>query len=714
MSKAYVVGAIFLGLLFAGLLAGCAQKSAPPPQLPTPASTPVSGSKEARLPVLPEILFIEHPGQLIFRSDSSGVAELSSNAELLLLRGPHDATFSIQLSQNRVEVRGEGQGKVVFAARNGNLLYFSRMWVTGIESPSFAILSGRDKPIFIKPGDTVEYPIRVVPIGDFRQEVQLRAVSSTKYLVPQLSASGVPPFNATMKIRVTGWVGDGQYIKITGSSANKTVESYIRINNPVKQKEGGILSALLKILWVMMLPVTITFSIVLGTITGITASVAGIAMLANPVTFFSPHFLDAIALGPSAGISVTQEFLRQYSSLSPFSGVTLGDGGLTGISTIAVGNTFKVLLPRVDFSPVIGQETEIPIYVAGSGLVELNVTAPSAIEARIEPEKGVAPFEAKLFLLAKKEAPKKGLIFKKTKPYVVTINATSGEVYELYRIYLKPVRKDYDVRLSSDIVYIEPSTFAAVKAVVVRNNKFSLEEHALKVVTPEGIKAFVEPERGRTPYAANITLYAENVSMGKYTANIGGVRLEVIAGSNGYAVVAPREIQAAQGVPSSFQVDIYTIKPVAYELKADLPFNYTISKLNDYSYILDIQPGKYTPPGTYSGRISYGEHTISISILVTGVPVVVEHEGLVKVSKGEKARVVLNLISAGYSGEIALNFTTTPGITVEPRSVVAQVPGRVEVEITNVDGIYGTVSFSGVVTYNGSPYSISGSIQVIP
>jgi hypothetical protein len=588
------------------------------------------------------------------------------------------------------------------------------MWVTAIESPSFAILPGTEEPIFLKPGETVEYPVRVVPIGDFKEEVRLKAVSSSKYVIPKLSASGVPPFNATMKIKVTGWVGDGQHIKITGISAGKTVESYIRINNPVKQKEGGLLSALFKILWVMLLPVTITFSIVFGTITGITVGAAGIAMLANPITFFSPQFLDAIALGPSAGVAVTQEFLRQYSSLSPFSGVALEGGDLTGISTIAIGNAFKVLLPRVEFSPVIGQDMEVPIYVAGSGMVELNITAPSAIEARIEPEKGVAPFGAKLILLAKKEAPKKGLIFKKIQPYVVTINATSGSTYELYRIYLKPVRKDYDVRLSSDLVYLEPGSFASVKAVVVRNNRFSPEEYLLKVSAPKGIRAFVEPERGATPYAANVTLYAEDVEMGRYTINVGNAKLEVMVGRNGYAVVAPRDIQAGQGTASTLQVDLYAIKPVAYELKAEFPFNYTVSKLNEYSYRIDVVPDVYTPPGTYSGRVTYGEHAIPVSVLVTGVPVAVEYDNVVRAGKGERATVVLNLVPAGYSGEITLNFTATPGIAVKPQNVVAQVPGRVEVEITNVDGIYGTVSFSGVVTYNGSPYGISGSIQVIP
>jgi len=708
--RAYVVAVILLGLL----LAGCAQKPTTPVQLQTPTPAPVSSSKAPESPNLPEIPFIEHPGQLVFRSDSKGVAEISSDGELLILRGPHDADFSVQLSQSQVQVSGQGQGKLVFAARNDNLLYFSRMWVTGIESPSFAVLPGIEKPIFLKPGETVEYPVRVVPIGDFKEEVRLKAVSSSKYLIPQLSASGVPPFNATMKIKVTGWVGDGQHVKITGTSADKTVESYIRVNNPVKQKEGGLLSTLFRILWVMLLPVTVSFSMVFGTITGITAGAIGIAMLANPVTFFSPHFLDAIALGPSAGVAVTQEFLRQYSSLSPFNGVALGDGSLTGISTIAVGNAFKVLLPRVEFSPVIGQEVEVPIYVAGSGMVELNVTAPSAIEARIEPEMGMAPFKAKLFLLAKKEAPKKGLIFKKTRPYVVTINATSGNTYEVYKIYLKPVRKDYAVRLSSDLVYLEPGSFASVKAVVVRSNQFSPEEYSIRVATPEGIRAFVDPERDKTPYAANVTLYAEDIEMGRYTVNVGSAKLEVVAGRNGYAVVAPREVRAAQGVASNLQVDIYAIRSAAYELKVEFPFNYTVSKLNDYSYRIDIVPDVHTPPGTYSGRITYGEHTVPVSVLVTGVPVVVEYDSVVRVSKGERVTVTLNLTSAGYRGDINLNFTATPGIAVKPQNVVAQVPGKVEVEIANVDGIYGTVTFSGVVTYSGSPYEISGSIQVTP
>jgi hypothetical protein len=702
---------LIASLLAMLLLAGCTQESEAPPVQVQVSIPPPETPEAVNLPELPAL---EHPGQVIFRSDSTGVGELSSNGEVLILRGPHSAPFSIELSQGKVEIAGEGQGKVVLASRMDNLLYFSRMWVTAIRSPSFAILPGAQKMVFLKPGEEVEYPVRVVSIGDFRQEVRLKAESSTRYVAAELSASGVPPFNATMRIRAIGPVGDGQYIKITGISPDERVESYVRINNPLKKREGGLLSAIFKILWIAMLPVTIAVSMALGFITGITAGAVGAVMLMNPVTFFSPQFLDAIAMGPSVGMTVTQEFLEQYSALSPFSGVAMSDGSFTGVSTIAVGNAFKVLLPRVELSPIVGQEMELPVYVAGHGEVVLNVTAPSAIEARVEPARGVAPFEAKLTLLAKREAQKRGLILKREKPYVVTINASSGKMHELYRIYLKPVRRDYDVRLSSDLVYIEQGVYAAVRALVVRNNQFSPAEYTLRVATPPGIRAFVEPESGNTPFVANVTLYAESLDMGRYTVSVGNAKLEVIAGRNGYAVVAPKGVSVAQGAASSIQVDVYTIKPVTHELSAEFPLNYSVVKLNDYSYRVDIVADKYTPPGAYGGRITYGEHSLPVSVTVTGVPVVVEHESMLRLGRGEKAVAVLNLVPAGYEGTLPLNFTATPGIEVSPGSVVANVPGRVEVEVINAEGIYGTVSFSGVVTYNGSRYGISGSIQVVP
>lgn len=697
---------LIASLLPVFLLAGCAQESEEPSiQVSAPPETAVN------FPMLP---VLEHPGQVIFRSDSVGVAEFSSNSDVLILRGPHSAPFSIGLSQGKIEIAGEGKGKVILASRKDNLLYFSRIWVTGIKSPSFAILSGAEEIVFLKPGEEIEYPVRVVSIGDFRQEVHLKAESSTKYVIAELSTSGMPPFNATMRIKAIAPVGDGQYIKITGTSQDKRVESYVRINNPLKKREEGLLSAIFKILWIVMLPVTIALSISLGFITGITAGAVGGVMLVNPITFFSPQFLDAIAMGPSVGITVTQEFLEQYSALSPFTGITMRDGSFTGISTIAVGNTFKVLFPRVELSPIVGQEMELPVYVAGDGEVVLNVTAPSAIEAQVVPARGIAPYEARLILLAKREAQKRGLIVKRAKPYVVTVNASSGKMRELYEIYLKPVKRDYDVRLSSDLVYIEQGGYAAVRALVLRNNQFSPAEYTLRVATPPGIRAFVEPERGYTPFLANVTLYAENLNMGRYIVNVGNAGLKVIAGRKGYAVVAPKWVRVEQGLVSSIQVDIYTIKPVTYELSVAFPLNYSVEKLNDYSYRVDIGADRYTPPGEYSGKIVYGEHSLPVSVTVTGVPVAVEYERMLRVSRGEKAVAALTLVPAGYEGTLALNFTATPGVEVSPNSVVVSVPGRVEVEIINTEGIYGTVTFSGTVTYNGSRYRISGSMQVIP
>ncbi len=697
-------------LLISLMLAGCGQKSQNPVH-----STPTPSSKITELPVPPNPPSIEHPAQLIFRSDSAGLVEVNKGGEeLYILRGPHSDGFNVKLSENVVYIKGKGQGKIVFVAKNGSLLYFSRMWVAGLDSPSFAILPENDDVIFIKPGDVAEIPLRVVPIGNFSQQVELNAVSTTKNIIPYLSASGVPPFNATMKIKASGMVGDGGYIKITGRSANKTVESYIRVNNPVKQKEGGLLSSIFKILWAVLLPVRITIGIALGTISGVAMSAVSVAMLSNPVTFLSPHMLDAIALGPSSGVAVTEKFLKTYPSVSPFSGMSLRDGNMVGISTVAVGSKFKVLLPYVEIRPIVGKKTEIPIYVAGSGTVELNISAPSAIDAKVVPERGVAPFKATVYLLAKKEAQKTGIIFKKIRPYTVTINATSDGYYEIYRLYLKPLRKDYEVKLSSDVVYLEPGTFASVKAVVLRNNNFSSQEHALRVVTPDGIKAFVRPKTGRTPYVANVTFYTENADMGKYVVDVGGTKMYVIVGRSGYALVAPKEVQTLQGSASNFEVEIYSLGDLPSELKANIPLKHTITKLGDYTYKIKVSPGRYTPPGIYRGSIQCGIHKVPISILVGGTPVVVEYNNVARVSKGEAADVTLSLKYAGYSGDIALNFTASDGVEVIPDRVTAHVPGEIKIQIKNVGGVYGTVSFSGVAMYNGTPYSISGSISVIP
>lgn len=680
----------------------------PPPQ-PQPQVQEETGGEA--LPTLP---VLEHPAQLIFRSDSGGAAEVKSNGKLLLLRGPHSASFNASLERSILRVSGVGSGKLVLASDGGDVIYFSRLWVTGIRSPSFAILPGSEA-VFLRYGGEVEYPLRVVPVGNFKGEVRLSAKSSTPAVVAYISDAGVPPFNATLKLRARGLAGDGEYIRIVGVSGKEKVESYIRINNPVK-KESGLLSAIFKLIWIALLPLTLTLSLALGIISGITVGGIGLAaVLSNPITFLTPTMVEMIALGPSTGVAVTQQILEHYAELSPMRGVTVEGGSLKGVGTLAVANsTFKVLLPRVELSPAVGQEVVLPLYIAGSGEVRLNVSTPAAIEAKIEPSAGVAPFRAKLKLLAKREAPKRGFIIKRTREYVVTVAASSGGVQEIYRLYVKPQRRDYDVKLSSDLVYVEPGSYAAVSAVVMRNNRFAPEEYTPQVAAPPGIEVFVEPERGRTPFVANITLHAKSVEPGRYDVRIGSAALRVVVGRKGYAVVTPAGVGVSQGTGASLQVEIYSLREISFPLRVELPLNYSISRQNAYQYTVDVMADRYTPPGIYRGRVVLGDNSAPFQVTVTGSPVVVEHETQLNLGRGETAQVELRFVPAGYSGRIALNVSATPGIAVEPQLLSAEVPGSVLLRVQNVQGSYGSVHYYGEVMYNGTRYGVSGTIGVAP
>jgi len=709
---------IVLSLLMLITLAGCTggAPEAQPEELAAQRlpQAPGEGMQEEKpLPALP---LLEHPAQLIFRSDSVGFAPVNSSGELLILRGPHSAGLSARVARGGVEVEGEGSGKLILASGGEGVLYFSRMWVSSIRSPSFAILPG-EEVVFLRHGERAELPVRVVPVGNFREEVRLSAKSSTPAVVVRLSASGAPPFNATMEVFARGLVGDGHHIVITGVAGEEKVESYVRINNPVRKREGGLLSTLLRLVWIALLPVTLTVSIALGFITGTTVGAVGMAaVLANPLTFFTPEMVELLGAGPEAGVAVTKQFLQHYSAAEPFGGGVLREGRLTGISTIAVANSsFKVLLPRVELSPAVGQEVLLPVYVAGEGEVVLNVSAPPGVEAQVEPVRGRAPFRATLKLLATREAPKRGLIFRKAGAYQVTLSAASSSAEEVYRVYLKPVRRDYEVRLSSDVVYVEPGKYAAVGAVVVRNNRFAPEEYAVATASPPGIQVHVEPERGRTPFAANITVRAEEgLKAGRYTVRIGNGKLEVVVGRDGYALVVAPGVSITQGGAGSIEAKVYAVRDVAHQLRVELPLNHTVAKRGEYSYAVEVAADRYTPPGSYRGVVTYGEQSAEVWVNVAGTPVVVEHEATLRLRRGESSRVELRLVPAGYEGELALNFTATPGIVVEPNSVRTTVPGVAEVTVRNPEGTYGSVSYHGRVVYNGTPYGIAGTISVWP
>ncbi len=690
------------------LIAGCASPQQPSPP---PSVEPEEVEEGERAPVL-QIPVLAHPPQLVFRSDTGGVMEVNSSGEVLVLRGPHSAPFSIRVEDGRVRVRGAGSGKVILGARQGEVVYFSRAWVTGIRSPSFAVLPA-EGVVFLRYGEEVELPVRVVPIGDFRGEVRLSAKSSTPAVVAQLKASGVPPFNATMRVLAKGLVGDGHHIRIVGVSGEERAESYVRINNPVRRREG-LLASLLRLVWLAMFPVTFTLSIALGAITGAAAGAVSLtALVASPVMFFSPDFVELIGTGPEAGRAVTKEVLELHSG-SPFSGAAVDGGRVTGLSTIAVSNSsFRVLLPRVELTPAVGQEVELPLYVAGSGYVRMNVSAPPGVEARVTPERGEAPFEAVLRVLPLREAPKRGLIFKRKGEYVVTLRATSGGVQEEYRVYLRPQRRDYEVRLSSEVVYMEPGGYAAVSALVLRNSRFAPEEHTLRVAAPPGFEVLASPDSGRTPFLANVTVHAGEVEPGRYTVSVGSAKLEVLVGRGGDAVVAPPGVSVAQGSAASFEVKVYTLGEEVRPLEVRLPLNHSV-RGEGYSYYVEVVADRYTPPGEYTGRVAYGKVELPLKLTVTGSPVVLEHPGTLRVGRGESSTVELRLASAGYRGRVVLNATATGGIVVEPSSITAEVPGRVRVRISNPSGEYGSVSFSGVVEYRGMPYTVSGALQVVP
>ncbi len=293
-------------------------------------------------------------------------------------------------------------------------------------------------------------------------------------------------------------------------------------------------------------------------------------------------------------------------------------------------------------------------------------------------------------------------------PYVVTLNVSSERSSESYKLYLKPVKKDYDVVVSSNLIYLRKNEFATIKAYVLRNNEFASEEASLRVSSPAGISAFVEKVSGKTPFETNVTFYAKNVKSGVYFANVGDEVVKVIVSEKETFLEFPR-IAVSQGSSAEGKILVYSLSPVDDDLKISTNLNYTLKKVSNYEYVLSVFADKYQPPGKYKVTAMLNEpHEFQVSVV--GTPVVVEYDQSVVVERGSSKDMRVVLKSAGYRGDIDLEFSGS-GVSVYLERVRASVPGEFTVGITPNEQP-GVVTFKGYVNYGGTRYLISGSIYV--
>ncbi len=694
-------------LVLALTLIGCSQNKVPIKERVTDNSDTKTNEKTFEKVNKPrKIPYLNAPSQVIFLSGKGAKIKINSSDKIFILYGKHSENFDLSLNGDMLYVNGVGDGYTIVGAENEYGYYFSKIWLNSLKD-GFAIIPSEKGVPFIKAGETGTYRIKVVSIGNFSDKVSLKVESSTKILEVGVSpSSGVPPFEAEVNIRAKGYVGDGHYIKITGTGGGKESVSYLKINNPVK-KNSGILSGLLKIIYAITFPIRLALGITLGTISGITTASL---LLPVSITTFSPDFiLGSFETGKVVGFAVTEKFLREYSP-TPFSAVTINENKMSGVGTIAIGDKFQLILPFVEFKPIIGKEYHIPIYVTGHGSVSIDVSNPDAVEAKLKQKSGNAPFETELIIVAKKEPVKKGIIFKKKVPYTILLNVTSdGKAYKLYRLYLMPVRKDYDVSLSSNIVYVEKGKYATVKAVVVRNNMFSPEIYRIPIKAPNGFDVFVERNNEKTPFKTNITLYAGNIKNGVYLIGIGDETLKVIVGQNGIGFETT-DTEISQGGEGLVEVNVYSTDKIAENVTFELPLNHTVEKTSPYNYILRITANKYQPPKTYKGTIYLDDIKGEFNITVVGKPVILQYNQTVSLKKGETKKIDIDLISAGYKGKIDLTFTASEGYVVSPKMIKADVPGKISIDVKRVSDTSGYVDFNGYVDYDGSGYYISGRI----
>ena len=659
-------------------------------------TTPEKQKFEKKLEVsLPEHPYISLPKQIVFVEKTS--VNVNSTGDAFVLYNPSLNSLNVDLEGNEIKISGYGKGEIIVGAKKGISTFYTKFWAVGLKK-GFAIVP-LTNVTFGRVGEEIRFKFKIVPIGNFSEKVRLKVKSSNFVKATLNPTSGKPPFEVDVKLKVNS-AGDGQFVKIIGYSESSSSESYILINNPVRE-EKGLFSFFLNIFYVLTLPIRIATGITLGAISGITMSSV---LLANPITFLSPELtFKAISSGIVVGKEVTKSFIE-----SPFQGTIFSEGKVSGVGRVAVGDkNFKVVLPDVEFDAIIGKTYTLPVFVAGSGKVRLEVKSPKEVEAEISPKEGFAPFKAELKFKAKTEARKRGIIFKKIVPYVVQINASSEEGTEVYKLYIKPLRKDYDVTLSSNTVFVKKGSFTTIELFVVKNNELAPDTYTLKISPPQGFDVFAEKMSGETPFKMNVTFFAKKVEEGVYYAKIGDETLKIVVGEDIF--VQTQRISVTQGGYGEGRIYIYSLKPVEEELVVKLGINNSLKKVNNYEYILQLSPSKYQPPGTYKATAFLGKE-FEFIVEVLGVPVVAEYEERLELKKGESKDIKISLKSAGYTGEIKLKFTGSEGVIIQPEAV-GSVPGEVFIKVSAEKS--GTVNFSGKVNYKGKLYTISGSIFIL-
>ncbi len=268
-----------------------------------------------------------------------------------------------------------GKYTVVLVARGGGLTYTVLVPFRVYAYPSYLIRPLPAEPV-VRVGDWAEITLSVEPLGPFNRTVKLSARPSTGMLeVQMLGGEGVPPFNATLKVRVAEdlWAraieenvttNSGLYVTITGTPRGPQAVVMLGLEPP--PREPGLLATLLGII---TLPVRIVTGLTLGLI----------------MEFAYAPILPTVPRGAllTAGLTLTLPELAATQERLPtgFEGASLSQGNhwtsFVKLGIVSSSKPASILTPSALVPLQPGQAARVPliIYVDNPETVEVRAWA---------------------------------------------------------------------------------------------------------------------------------------------------------------------------------------------------------------------------------------------------------------------------------------------------------------------------------------------------
>ena len=351
-------------------------------------------------------------GEAVFRVYSWGGYEGSIDRVLAL--GRYSSVYGIREVKG-VDVGGfEVEGDVVrvrisvsdetppgihpillaFLDDDERLASFTLLTVKVLPSPGFVLRPLVEGPVVLRPGETVELPVRVEPIGGYSSRVTLAVTAVehayvTRPKVSIVNASGTPPFEARVRIEVPEEVSSGnipwQLIIVVRGEGEDGRTSLLVLDAGLRKPPrdgGGLLSLFLGFLSALFAIVVLPLTAVLGAVSGFTLSLAISSATLAPITvvaggdfFPALEVLEASAQGAGYGV---EALLPENFYKAPLAATMV-----EGVPTVYVlghiipsGKGFSLNMPGDSVTAVCSEDG----WSVGSIVYSMAYTDPKVLE----------------------------------------------------------------------------------------------------------------------------------------------------------------------------------------------------------------------------------------------------------------------------------------------------------------------------------------------